>query len=79
MGKSGNPARAAAQAAPLTRRTHKLMNETMALVRDLQETDMHPDVKVHAMAAAAGLMAVYSYQVGLPAPWDAKPPQETKQ
>lgn len=73
MGKSGNPARRAAQEQPLTKRTHKLMNDTMALVRDLRETDMHPDVKVHAMAAATGLMAVYSYQTGLPAPWDVKP------
>lgn len=73
MGKSGNPARRAAQEHPLTVRTHKAMNDVMALVRDFQQTDMHPDVQQHASAAAAGLMAVYSYQTGLPAPWDVKP------
>lgn len=79
MGKSGNPARAAAAKDPLTKRTHKLMNEVTELVFDLQQTDMHHDVQTHAMAAAAGLMAVYSHRMGDPAPWDAiRPPQEKK-
>lgn len=74
MGKSGNPAKAAREKDPLVIKSRKAMNTAMELVKDINDADMPHDIKVHAWAAACGLMAVYSYQTGMPPPWDVASP-----
>lgn len=50
--------------------TAKAMRLTVDLVRDLEAAGVHPDVLLLAKASAAGMLAVYAAQTGLPAPWD---------
>lgn len=69
MGRSGNPARAAQQDTPIAKQTAKAMRATVDLVRAMGE-DVHPEVLLLTQAAAAGLLAAYAAQTGLPAPWD---------
>lgn len=74
MGKSGNPARRAQQDSPIVQQTGKAMRATVELVRDLEAAGVHPETLMLAKAAAAGLLAAYAAQTGLPAPWDVLAP-----
>jgi len=70
VGRSGNPARRAAQADPVTQQTGRVLRDLVDLVKVLQDTGLHPDVLVHAQAAGAGLLAVHAHQTRQPPPWD---------
>lgn len=70
MGKSGNPARRAAEATPLAVQTKKVMNDASKLFEQVLFSDLPHDIKVHANAAVYALMAMYAYQTGQPPPWD---------
>lgn len=70
MGRSGNPARRAAEADPVTMQTAKVLRDLIELVGALERDGLRPDVLIHAQAAGAGLLAVHSYQTGQKAPWD---------
>lgn len=70
MTRSGNPARRAAEADPVTVQTAKVLRDLVELVGALQRSGLHPDVLIHAQAAGAGLLAVHSYQTKQLPPWE---------
>lgn len=74
VGKSGNPARRAQQDAPIVQQTAKAMRAAVELVRGMEAAGVHPETIMLAKAAAAGLLAAYAAQTGLPAPWDVMAP-----
>ena len=70
MGRPGNPATRAALADPITQKTSRVLRDLVELVGTLQASNLHPEVLIHAQAAAAGLLAVHSYQTKQLPPWD---------
>lgn len=70
MGRSGSPARRAAEADPVVRQTAKVMNDATRLFGTLAHTDLPHDLKVHAYSAVLALMAVHAYQTGQKPPWE---------
>lgn len=68
MTRSGNPARRAAEAHPVTVQTAKVLRAAVELVGSMERAGVTGEVHLLARSAALGLMAAYAIQTGLPDP-----------
>lgn len=71
MGKTGNPARRAAEADPVVQQTAKVMRAAVELVGSMERAGVTGEVHLLARSAALGMMAAYATQTGLPDPRNA--------